>query len=159
MSETVSISRFSPRTLRWVLIGSLALNVLILGAVVSTLCFAHFAEPAPRMGGFKGMPLLGFARTLPRDRADFIRQKVADAQPNFETLRRGIRDARAEVRAAMTAEPFDQAKLEAALGSIVAAEANEAKGKTALFGDVVRQLTPQERSDLHAWLDKHRPNR
>lgn len=165
MSDAAQSTRFSPRTLRWVLIGSLALNALIIGAVLSTLCIAHFGGPphgdGPRAGGpeRRGQLLLGFARTLSRERADVIRQKVADAEPNLESLRRGMRDARASVRAALTAEPYDQAKFDTALDGIVQAETAEAQGKTRLFGDVVRQLTPQERVELHEWLDRRRPNR
>lgn len=164
MSDAAPSTRFSPGFLRWLLIGSLALNALIIGAVLSTICIAHFGGPPPEEmhasgPDRRGQLLLGFARTLPRERADMIRQKVADAEPNLETLRRGMRDARATVRAAITAEPFDQAKFDAALDGIVQAETAEARGKTALFGDVVRQLTPQERLDLHEWLDRRRPNR
>ncbi len=156
MSLTGATSRFSPRTLRWVLVGSLALNVLIIGAVASALCFG--GRP-PHGAGFKGAPLLAFARTLPRERADMVRQLVADAQPNFETLRRGMRDARAAVRTALSAEAFDQAKLNAALDGVVQAEANEARGKATLFGETVSKLTPQERIELHEWLEKQRPIR
>jgi len=158
MSETTRPSRFSPRTLRWVLIGSLALNVLVIGAVASTFCISHFGGSS-HAGGFKSPPLLGFARTLPRERSDVIRQKVADAQPNLETARRGIRDARAAVRAALSAEPFDQAKFDTALDGIVEADTKEARAKATLFADTVRELTPQERIHLHEWLDKRRPNR
>lgn len=158
MSDVATTSRFSPRFLRWLLIGSLALNVLIIAAVASTLCIARFGGPHGPPG-FKGSPLLGFARTLPRDRSDVIRQKVADAQPNLEVLRRGMRDARASVRAALSAEAFDQAKLEAALDGIVTAETNEARGKATLFADTVRILTPEERVQLHEWLEERRPLR
>ena len=66
-----------------------------------------------------------------------IRQKFADAQPNMETMRKGIRDARAGVRAALIAEPFDQAKFNAALDGIVQAETNEQRAKDdAVRGDV-----------------------
>jgi uncharacterized membrane protein len=157
MSTTTQSSRFSPRTLRWVLIGSLALNVLIIGAVATALCVSRFGpHPGP---GFKGSPLLGFARTLPRERADIVRQKIADAQPSLETARRGVRDARAAVRAALSADPFDQAKFDAAMDGIVQADTGEARAKASLFADTVHQLTPQERTDLHAWLEKRRPIR
>jgi len=158
MSETTRPQRFSPRTLRWVLIGSLALNVLVLGAVASTFCMSHFGGP-PHPPGFKMPALLGFARTLPRERSDIVRQKVADAQPALEAARRGIRDARAAVRSALSADPFDQAKFDTALDGIVEADTKEARAKAALFADTVRALTPQERIQLHEWLDKRRPNR
>lgn len=86
-----------------------------------------------------------------------IRQKLANSKPNMETLRKNIRDARLGVRAALTAEPFDQAKVNAALEGVVQAEANEQRAKVAVFGDTVRQLTPEERRQLHDWLRKSAP--
>jgi uncharacterized membrane protein len=159
MSDATQPSRFSPRTLRWALVASLALNVLIIGTVAGTLCFSRFG-PGPQHGeGFKQSPLVRFARMLPRERSDMIRQKFADAQPNMEALRKGIRDARASVREALMAETFDQAKFNAALDGVVQAETNVARARTTLFGESVGQLTPEERRQLHEWLDKHRPLR
>ena len=146
------------RKLRYGLMASLALNVLIIGAVAGAFCFSRSGHghggPGP-----KGSGLFGFAHTLPRERSDMIRQKLADSKPNMETLRQGIRDARAGVRAAVIAEPFDQAKLNAALDGIAQAEANEKRAKVAVFGDTVGQLTPEERRQLHDWLEKRRPLR
>jgi Spy/CpxP family protein refolding chaperone len=88
-----------------------------------------------------------------------IRQKLADSKPNMETLRQGIRDARLGVRTALIAEPFDQAKVNDALESVVQAEANEKRAKVAVFADTVSQLTPEERRQLHDWLEKKRPLR
>jgi uncharacterized membrane protein len=157
MTDATQPSRFSPRALRWALVASLALNVLIIGTVAGTLCFSRFG-PGPGHWGQKGTGFLfGFARTLPRERSDMIRQRLADSKPNMETLRKGIRDARLEVRAALTAEPFDQAKLKAALEGVVQAEVNEQRAKVAVFGDTVGQLTPEERRQLHDWLEKRRP--
>jgi len=157
MSDALAPPRFSPRALRWALVASLALNVLIIGAVAGTVCFSHKRPPH----GFasKGPGLLGFAHTLPRERSDIIRQRFADAQPNLETLRRGIRDARAKVREALTADPFDQQKLDAALEGIVQAETNVTRDKVMMFGSTVSQLTPDERRQLHDWLEKRRPIR
>jgi uncharacterized membrane protein len=144
------------RKLRLALMASLALNVLIIGAVAGTLCFSRLGS-GPGPWGPKGSGLLGFAHTLPRERSDMIRQKLADSKPNMETLRKNIRDARLGVRAALTAEPFDQAKVNAALEGVVQAEANEQRAKVAVFGDTVSQLTPEERRQLHDWLEKKRP--
>ncbi|MEO8420546.1 MAG: periplasmic heavy metal sensor [Hyphomicrobium sp.] len=138
---------------------SLALNVLIIGTVAGTLCFSRFGHDQHGGGFKKSALLLHFARTLPRERADMIRQKFADAQPNMEALRKGIRDARASVREALMAETFDQAKFNAALDGVVQAETNVARARTTLFGESVGQLTPEERRQLHEWLDKKRPLR
>ena len=158
MTEATRAPPASCRKLRLALMASLALNVLIIGAVAGTLCFSRLG-PGPGHGGPKGSGLLGFAHTLPRERSDMIRQRFADSKPNMETLRKGIRDARLGVRAALTAEPFDQAKVNAALEGVVQAEANEHRAKVTVFGDTVGQLTPEERRQLHDWLEKRRPIR
>jgi uncharacterized membrane protein len=149
MSDATQPSRFSPRTLRWALIGSLALNVLVIGAVVGSLCLGR---DGPHGKGMKGSALYYFARSLPRERSDFIRQKVAEAQPSLEAARKGIRDARAAVRDVLGGEGFDQAKLNAALDGLVQAQTNEARARTTLFGDPFLQLTPDEPRGLHECL-------
>ena len=158
MSDATQPSRFSPRTLRWALVASLALNVLIIGTVAGTLCFSRLGHHQ-HGDGVRKSPLLRFARTLPRERADIIRQKFADAQPNMEALRKETRDARASVREALIAETFDQAKFNAALDGIVRADTDVTRARTSLFGDAVGQLTPEERRQLHDWLNKRRPLR
>ena len=59
------------------------------------------------------------------------------------------------MRAALIAEPFDQAKFNAALDGVVQAEANEQRAKVTVFGETVGQLTPEERRQLHDWLEKN----
>jgi uncharacterized membrane protein len=142
------------RKLRYALMASLALNVLVIGAVAGTLCFKR-----PPPGGPKGSGLLGFAHTLPRERSDMIRQKFADSRSQMEALRQAIGDARAGVRTTLTAEPFDQAKLTAALDGVVQAENNEHRAKVTVFGETVGQLTLEERKQLHDWLETRRPIR
>jgi uncharacterized membrane protein len=159
MTDTTPVAASSYRKLRLALMVSLALNVLIIGGVASALCFSRFGPPGRGEWGARGTGLLGFAHTLPRERSDVIRQKFADSQPNMETLRKGIRDARMGARAVLMAEPFEQAKLDAALEGIVQAEANEKRAKVTLFGQTVSQLTPEERRQLHEWLEKRRPVR
>ena len=158
MTAATSAPASPCRKLRLALMASLALNVLIIGLVAGTLCFSRFG-PGYDGPGPRGSGLFGFAHTLPRERSDMIRQKLADSKPNMETLRQGIRDARLGVRAALIAEPFDQAKVNAALESVVQAEANEKRAKVAVFADTVSQLTPEERRQLHDWLEKKRPLR
>ena len=122
-----SSPRGSRRELRLALMASLALNVLIIGAVAGTLCFSPALGTSRTARGLKKSPLLGFAHTLPRERSDMIRQKFADAQPNMEALRKEhSRRARSRCATALMAEPFDQAKFNAALDGVVQAEANEA---------------------------------
>lgn len=159
MTDATTAATSSSRRLRLALMASLALNVLIIGGVASALCFSRFGHGGGKDGGPHGTGLLGFARTMPRERSDLIRQKFADVQPAMETFRKGIRDARAAAREAVKAESFDQAKLDAALAGIVEAETNETRARVKLFGETVGQLTPDERQALYDWLQKRRPIR
>jgi uncharacterized membrane protein len=156
MTDAAPVAGSSYRKLRYALMASLALNVLVIGAVAGTICFKR---PGPGGPGPKGTGLLGFAHTLPRERSDIIRQKFADSRSQMETLHQAIGNARAGVRTTLTAEPFDQAKLNAALDGVVQAENNEHRAKVTMFGETVGQLTPDERKQLHDWLEKRRPIR
>lgn len=151
--DTTTVTPSACRKLRLALMASLALNVLIIGGVAGTMLFGH--------GGrhHKSGPLIGFARTLPSERGDMIRQNVADAQPGLETLRKAGRDARDAVHAALAEEPFDQGKFNAALDQSAAADAKEKSARMAVFAKTAAQLTPDERSALHDWLERHKPGK
>ncbi len=149
--ETAAATPSACRKLRLALMASLALNVLIIGGVAGTMLFG------PRGGPHKSGPLLGFAHMLPRDRGDMIRQNIADAQPGLEALRKAERDARDAVNAALIVEPFDQGKFNAALDQSAAADAKEKSARLAVFAKTAAQLTPEERRELHDWLEKHHP--
>ena len=145
----------SPRALRWLLVASLALNVLVIGVVTGAICLSHFG-PGRHMGP-KGGGLHGFARSLPDERGSALLQKFEDGKETRKSLRNLIRDARAKVRAALIAEPFDQAKLDEALNGVVSAETEIARDRVSMFNATVQHLTPEERRQLHDWLEKHRP--
>jgi uncharacterized membrane protein len=144
----------SYRKLRLALMASLAVNVLIIGGIAGAMLMGPHHK-----GPHRGTLLLSFSRHLPGDRADLVRQNVADAQPALETLRKAEREARETVRAQLVADPFDQGKLDAALDQLVQADTKEHTARVAVFGKTVGQLTPEERRQLREWLDKHRPMR
>lgn len=149
--DTTTVTPSAYRKLRLALMVSLALNVLIIGGVAGTMLFR------PHGPHHKSGPLLGFAHTLPGERGDMIRQNVADAQPGLETLRKAGRDAREAVHAALIVEPFDQGKFNAALDQSAAADAKEKSARLAVFAKTAGQLTPEERRELHDWLERHNP--
>jgi uncharacterized membrane protein len=144
----------SGRNLRPALMASLALNVLIVGAVAAALLLPHLH------GGRRHHPppagLAGFAETLPADRGEFVRQKVEGERATFETIRKEQREAREAARTALIEEPFDVAKFKAALDRAAQADDKETRARMALVADTAAQLTPEERKQLHAYFEKHR---
>lgn len=142
------------RNLRLALIVSLALNVLIIGGVAGTLL-------ASRHHGWKGhgdraFGLLGFARTLPPERAEKIRQRMASGKANLSALRKAERQAREEARGVLAEEPFDAEKFKAALSRAAEAEAKEKSARMSLLAETAAELTPEERRQLHNWFEKRR---
>jgi uncharacterized membrane protein len=132
---------------------SLALNVLIIGAVAGTLLMSRFHWKAHE---FKGAGLAGFARTLPGDRGDAIRRKLDSEKAVLEPLRQEERAARDAARSVLMTEPFDVEKFKAALDRAVDADAKEKRARMALFAETAATLTPEERRQLHNWFEKRR---
>jgi uncharacterized membrane protein len=142
------------RKLRIALIVSLALNVLVIGGVAGTLLVS-------RHHGWKGhgdraFGLLGFARTLPPERAELIRQRIASEKANLSALRKAERQARDEARSILMEEPFDAEKFKAALSRAAEAEAKEKSARMSLLAETAAGLTPEERRQLHNWFEKRR---
>ncbi len=143
------------RNLRLALMASLALNLLIIGGVAAALLLPH-------LHGWKGRHrpgLAGFAETLPPDRAEMVRQKVQGEKANFEAIRKEQRDAREAARVILVEEPFDAAKFKAALDRVADALDKETRTRMGLVADTAPQLTPEERKQLHAYFEKHRPRK
>ena len=84
--------------------------MLIVGAVIGMMLVPRSGRPGARHAG-----LLNFAHTLPRERADVIRQTIADGKASLKAARKGIREARTETRAALDDRNFQQAELNRAL--------------------------------------------
>jgi uncharacterized membrane protein len=155
MSDAPQSTRFSPRTIKYALMASLALNVLIIGGIIGSLCFSPHG---PRRPG-PANPLLGFAQTLPADRAEVIKQSYANSQEELRALRKAEREAWHATRDRLVEQPFDQSQLTAALQAAVDADGKEKMARMTLFAETVSKLTPEERKALHDWLEKRRPRR
>jgi len=143
--------------LRVALMASLALNVLIIGAVVGTLLVSCFDGWHAR--GFKGAGLSGFARTLPAERGEVIRKRLESNRSTLEPLRNEEREARDAARSVLMTEPFDVEKFKAALERAVDADEKEKRARMTLFAETAASLTPDERRQLHNWFEKRRKHR
>ncbi len=146
----------SGRNLRPALMASLALNILIIGGVAAALVLPH-------LHGWRGHPkpmgLAGFAETLPPERAEMVRQKVQGEKASFEAINKEVRESREAARVVLVEDPFDAAKFKAALDRVAQALDKETRTRMALVADTAAQLTPDERKQLHAYFEKHRPHK
>jgi uncharacterized membrane protein len=144
-----------PGRLKLLLIVSLALNLLVIGALAGAFLMG------PRRGHWHGgrsedFGLLGFARTLPADRRSEIRKSVQRDRAALKPLWREMRKARENAAAVIVAEPYDKDKVKAAFDAIGAAESRLREAGVAILLNTAEQLTPDERRALGEWWVKKR---
>jgi uncharacterized membrane protein len=148
-----------PRRLKYALIASLALNLLVLGTVAGAMYTFH-RHPPPRMGygPHQDFGLMGLTRTLPEERRKEMRKKLREDREKLRPLVEELRALRRDAATKLAADPFDSAALKAAFD--VAGEKDRAVREAAItaFLAHAEQLTPEERRRLADWwLKRNEP--
>ena len=139
-----------PRWWRSLLVASLALNLLIAGAVLggAWVMRHHGERPGPGNIGIAGPgvgPVGKFIGTLPPERRAELHDVIDKYQSASADFNRGMLSARHEAGAALMALPFERARFEAALKRIYEAELTGRTAMIAIAGDVVAHLDGRER--------------
>jgi len=129
------------------LVASLAINLLILG-FVATAGFRH-GWRSPHSAS--QATVLSFARTLPSERRGEIWTSIRPERRALRPYWRELRQARAAVRAALTAEPFDLARYRASHDRLLDTEVKVRKAAHSLYELVATRLTPDERRAFAHW--------
>lgn len=145
------------RRLKYALIASLALNLLVVGAVGGALyTFGFGKHPPPRFAHGRGedFGLMGLTRTLPEERRKDIRKKLRDDRERLRPLIEDLRAARRDAATKLAADPFDSAALKGAFD--VSGEKDRAVREAAIaaFLSHAEQLTADERRRLASWWTK-----
>jgi uncharacterized membrane protein len=135
------------RPLIWL---SVALNLLFLGLLLGAAWrFSMGAPGGPRLGGAGQM--LGFVSSLPKERRDAVLRDANFRRGELRELRRTAREAARERFQALTTEPFDRARVEAAQARLNAAEARLREVTTNLLLSAASAMTPEERRKFARW--------
>lgn len=138
---------------RWLLIGSLALNALFIGAAASA--FWRFGGPPHALQNVPGN-LVAYVDTLPRAREQQLLPGGKQLRATIAPLRRDLREARREVIVAIGAEPFDKAAYERAQARLFEAETRLRNEQGQLLSNVFSNLTPDERRSYLRWHEHRR---
>lgn len=132
----------APRRWPWtriVLVVSLAFNLAVIGIVAG-----HVLTGGPdRRGADIGFGRYGAAMPEPHRRT-MLHAMRAD-RPHWEATREGLRDGRARLAAALTAEPFDPAAVAAVLAEDRRLIGDLAERGTAILVAQVERMSPDER--------------
>lgn len=153
MSETVAqmvSGTGSRRWLKWLLVASLALNLLILGALGTAAWRFRHAPPVPGPNAINAH-LLGFIWTLPSERRQAIWSATRGEREAMRPFRLDVRTVRLEARAAMTAMPFDLGRFSEAQRRVLDAENKARVAAHTLFVAVAAGMTPEERAAFATW--------
>lgn len=154
----VTTDMTSSRPSRWVmpvLVGSLALNLVVIGAIGSLLWRNH-SELTTQLSRRVVPSVVGYAVTMPPERVSELERLTKDEWQQVRPLRRDLMEARAESMKALTAEPFDKERFLAAQARLVAADQASRQAAFKLHTAISVNLTPEERRGFLRWRGSQR---
>lgn len=141
MTETAAPGRRGcPSWMKLLLILSLAANVGILGLVIG-----HSFRPDEESGRGPNRTVDWIVAMVPEERRDLAIAHFAEARDRMAAAADERSENLAEVVAAMRAEPFDAARLEAALAALFDNPSSGRRIVRERLITLVAQLTPAER--------------
>ena len=143
MSDTTP----TPRRINWLivaLVASLGLNLLVAGAVAARWYAGMGPERSARLTQAQLIPRF-FFRDLDRSRRLELMAVLKGQDKTIRDGRQAVKAQVSELAAALDAEPYDPARVKAAVEGFTAkSEALFATGSAAALA-VIDQLTPEER--------------
>ena len=152
-----SVAARVPRWLKIALVVSLAVNLLILGTIGGSIWAVRHG---PAMGARGSGPhMLGFTRTLSPERRFEIWKVTRTEMRGLRPLRRDVRRTRAQARATLLEQPFNEQKFAAAQALVLEAEVSARREAQKLFVAIAAALTPQERMAFTQWQPRRRAER
>ena len=149
----MSLAQFAPAALsrgssRWLLLGSLALNLFFVGIAVA---MAIRAPAPPTWDRDVFVRIERIAATLPAADADLLRGEVTARRQALEDAQRQYFTARQQIRAALRLEPFKAEEMRAAMTKTRAARQNFDQSVQGIFADAAAKMSNAGRNALADW--------
>ena len=133
---------------RWLLLGSLALNLFFVGIAVAMAVRAP-APPSWDRNVFVRVERI--AASLPAPDADLLRGQIKANRDGIENAQSKYRAAQDTIRAMLRQEPFDAAAVQAAMAKARAARQDFDQSIQAVFAGSAAQMSPAGRKALADW--------
>ncbi|MCU0736018.1 MAG: periplasmic heavy metal sensor [Methylotetracoccus sp.] len=139
---------------RWLLISSLALNLLFIGGV-GALWFKGPPGPGHWGPSQTAFGIMRFSRELPPERRAAVRQHLKEARQGLKDLKAELRLARQKAAEVLASTSYTPEQLKTALDAIALAENRMRDTGTAALLKSIGELTPEERQKLAAgWTQR-----
>lgn len=157
MSETMRAGsapeRRAPRWMWIALVASLAVNLLVVGVVVSAAW--HL-----RSGGFgPHWRISSFLETLPEERSRALQDVLARSRQTLQPLRQEVRETRRELARIFESDPLDKNALSEGLARLVDVEVKLRQAHAALTTELAESMTAEERRAFVKWQEERRQQR
>ena len=133
---------------RWLLLGSLALNLFFAGIAVAMFVRAP-APPTWDRNVFVRVERI--AASLPTADADVLRSQIKANSDTIENAQAKYRAAQGEIRSMLRQEPFDAAAVQAAMAQARAARLNFDQAIQGVFARSAAQMSQAGRNALADW--------
>lgn len=144
---------------RWLLLGSLALNLFFIGIggalLLQSYVFAPTATTASKDRSLAGR-IERIAARLPQEDGNLLRTAYKAQQTEIDGTRAAYREKREAIRAALRKQPFDEAALRAIMADARAARQAFDRRIQDFFAKVAADMTPAGRQKLADWRSARR---
>jgi uncharacterized membrane protein len=149
MSFAQTASSVSSRgSARWLLLGSLALNLFFVGV---TVAMAIRSPAAPTWDRNVFVRVERIAATLPPADADHLRGQIKSNREAIEDAQNQYRTAQDTIRAALRQEPFDAGAMRAAMAKTRAARQTFDQAVQGVFAGAASEMSSAGRYALADW--------
>jgi uncharacterized membrane protein len=154
----MSIAQLAPSmtrgSSRWLLLGSLALNLFFVGVALAMVVRAP--APAPGWDRDAFVRLERLAVTLPAADADILRGRTGTNRAAIEGAQTKYRAAQGTIRQALRREPFDVEAMRAAMADARAARQTYDQAIQGVYADAAAQMSSAGRNALADWPPNRR---
>jgi uncharacterized membrane protein len=136
---------------RWLLLGSLALNLFFIGIGGALLLQSYapdVATPPPASERSMAGRIERIATTLPREDAERLRAAYQARREEIDGARAAYRDKQDAMRAALRTEPFDVDALKATMADMRAARQTFDRRIHEFFAQQASEMSPAGRQKL-----------
>lgn len=141
-----TMKRFSSR---WLLLGSLALNLFFIGAAIALA--VRPPAPAPAWDRDVFVRIERIAASLPSGDTTILRGQIAANRDGIESAQAKYRSAQNVIREALRAEPFDAEALRVAMANTRAARQAFDQTVQGVFAGSAAQMSQIGRQALADW--------
>ena len=151
---SVSPLAFTVGRMRWLLLGSLTLNLIFAGA--ATMSFTRHSaavplEPVSHLTRGAETRLDRMATTLPEPDAQIMRSFIRAQAAKVVAAQANLRLSQEDLRTSLRAEPFNPAAVRAAMAQTSAARDNFDQVLQDVIASAAAKMSPMGRSKLADW--------